>query len=125
MAIEQVELRYAKSSFWRIIQATGVAVGGIGTPTAGWEMILHFTTEWVDVEKETFSADVDHSTGRVEVKAPPQVTQTPVYKIEEVAVKMPYAAIVNLLSAIIGQFQSFPDDLKQKIRDEVAKIPVA
>jgi len=95
------------------VNATGVAINAIGGPL-GLEFIMRFTYEWVDVVKETFTADISERTGSsvLTVTASPQFIQTPMYKIEEVAVRMPTEAAASFVSALLTQFSQVQDPLK-------------
>src|SRR5437868_3412497 len=82
MAEQKIEFGYTKSPLWRVVCATGAAVNGIGGPVAGMEIVMRFTMEWVDVDKESFLAEVDPAKGTTTVKTPPTISVTPLSKLE-------------------------------------------
>ena len=123
MAEQKIEFAYIKSPLWRVVSATGAAVNGIGGPVAGMEIVMRFTMEWVDVEKESFLAEIDASKGTTTVKTPPTISVTPLTKLEEVAVKMPTEGIVGLITVLLGQFAHYTPQQRQKIRDAFTKLP--
>jgi hypothetical protein len=122
MAEQQIDIRYVKSPLWRVVSATGAAIGGIGTPTAGMEIMIRFTMEWVDVEKESFRAEVDLNTGTFMVLTPSQFQLAELTKMEEVAVKMSTEGAVGLIVGLISQFGLFSEAQKQRLKDEFAKL---
>jgi hypothetical protein len=125
MVDQSVEIAYVKSPLWRVVNATGAAVGGIGGPSQGMEIILHFTYEWVDIQKETFRANVNSATGAITVASSAQFTMAPLTKVEEVAVKMSTEGAVGLIAALLSQSSYFSDQQKQKLRDEFSKLAKA
>src|SRR5205085_8889290 len=123
MADQAVEVRYVKSALWRLVHATGASVGIIASPLGGAELGIRFHTEWIDVEKETFRANVDLSTGTMVVTQDAKIVMGPLYKIEEISVSMPTEAAVALIDAILMQFRHFSADQQQKIRERVKNLP--
>jgi hypothetical protein len=118
MAEQTVDVRYVKSPQWRAVTATGAGVNAIGG-LSGLEVHLRFTYEWTDVELERFQAEVtpDGKGGSTYVtKGLPQVVQTPFYKIEEVAIRMPYEAAVSLTVALMTTFSQLtgPNKLSEQ-----------
>jgi hypothetical protein len=125
MANQKGEFRYIKSPVWRVVPASGVIIVGISTPAGGPEVVLHFTMEWLDIEKETFTTDSNlppgSGPGSVSVKDAPQIVLAPLAKIEEVAVKMSLEASVGLAVGLLSQFPQLSEDQKKRLRDEFAK----
>jgi hypothetical protein len=123
MAEQQVSVAYLKSPLWRIVFATGAAIGAIGGPT-GQQIILRFTNEWADVEKEVFQAEVSTAGGGTyHVKSDSQIVMGPLSKIEEVAITLPPDAVANLVIAMLKQSSFFSPEAKQKVRDAATQIP--
>jgi hypothetical protein len=129
MVEKTMELRYFKSPQWRAISASSVSVNAIGGPI-GLEFIMRFTYEWVDLEKETFTAEVTKTGGgpgdTITVKGVPTVTQTPLFKVEDVAVRMPTEGATSLVATLLTQFSQLgqphklTDLQKKRIQDAYA-----
>lgn len=127
MAEQHLDVRFVKSSQWRAVFATGAATNAIGGPL-GLEFHMRFTYEWTDVEREVLigeaiGPDISHG---IKVTAPSQYFQTPLYKIEEVAVRMPTDGMVALISSLLTQLAQLQgpfgtsDEQKRRIVDAYA-----
>jgi hypothetical protein len=122
-----IEFRYNKSPQWRAVTATGAALSAIGG-ASGLEFHMRFTYEWVDIVSETAPVDVTTTaTGATfSIKGPPKFTQTNLFKIEEVAIRMHAEAAVGFAAGLLIQFsqlqsqQKLTEDQKKKIRDAFA-----
>lgn len=121
MAEQKIEVRYSKSSLWRVVAATGATVLGVGGPT-GMDLVLHFTTEWIDIDKETFRAETDIAAGTMTIKETPQISLGAMSKLEEVAVRIPMEGAVGLMRALLSQFPFMTDAQRQVLREEFAKL---
>ncbi len=120
MTEQQIDIRYVKSPLWRIVSATGAAVNSFNSPPTGNELFVRFSAEWVDVERESFRADVDPNTGTMRVTSPPQVAVGQLFRVEELAVRLRTTPAVNLTVALLAQLQIAPDlseEQKQLLRD--------
>jgi hypothetical protein len=123
MADQQVNISYIKSPLWRVVSATGAAVGGIGSPASGMEVTIRFTLEWADILNESFLAEVNPAAGTTTMKGTPTFSMGSLSKIEEVAVKLPAEAAAGLVVALLSQFGTFSVQAKQNIRAAFAKLP--
>ena len=129
MAEEKIEIHYTKSPQWRAVAATAVSINAIGGPV-GLEFLMRFTFEWVDVEKEVATAEVNMVAGNrsYTIKTAPQAVITPLRKIEEMAVRMPAEGAASFVAAMLTQFshlqgtQKLTDQQKKKISDAFAKL---
>jgi len=119
MAETKIEIRYVKSPQWRAVSATGVSVGSIGGP-GGLEVQMRFSYEWLDIEKEISIADVTTTavSTTTTIKST-TATQTPMYKMEEVAVRMGAEGTVNLVAAALTTFSQLQPP--NKLTDEQKK----
>jgi hypothetical protein len=125
MSDQQINVSYGKSPLWRVVCATGAAVGGIAGSNQGMEVVIHFTYEWVDILNETFLGEINPTTGTYTIKAASQIAVSPLSKMEEVAVKMPAKGAALLVVGLLGQFASFSEESKRRIRDTFANLPTA
>lgn len=123
MVERAAEVRHVKSPLWRLVSATGVSIGGIGTPYAGFEIVFRFSVDWLDIEKETFKADFDDAAGTMLVTENAKIINGPLYKMEEVAVKIPAEVFVAFVGALIGQIPHLTPEQQKKVRDEISKMP--
>jgi hypothetical protein len=100
-----MQIPYVKSPQWRMVAATGAAINGIGLPQ-GFEFLIRFTHEWVDVALETFTAEVTGAGAEqtITVTSAPQFQLSPLLKIEEVAVRMPTEGAVAFAAALLINF---------------------
>lgn len=123
MAEKTIDIRYVKSALWRAITANGVTINAIGNPISGYELLIRFSVDWVDVEKESFRAEVTPTS--IQVKTQPQSTISSLFRIEEMAVRMPTAAAAALIIGLLPQLKLAPDlrpEQKKMILDETAKL---
>lgn len=133
MATQRMEFKYVKSPQWRVVDATSAAINGIGL-SQGFHLFIRFTHEWMDVEKEVFTAEVQ-STGvpgaqTFTVASSPLVEISPLYKIEEVAVRMPIEGAVSFMVGMLTQLSQIQaphkptaDQIK-RISDALAALKV-
>ena len=79
-----------------------------------------------DIQREVLTGESSDASQGIRLTAPSQFIQTPLHKIEEVAVRMPTEGIVALVASLLTQLSQIQapfglnQDQKQRIQDSYA-----
>lgn len=120
MADVNVDLVWTKSPHFRAFNTTGqiVQVLDLGD---GPKILMRFTTNWIDVAKESFVAQ--EIPAGLQQKTPSQYQMSPMIKIEEAAAIMNPQVAAGLIVALLQTVPMLPDNEKKIVKDALDKLP--
>jgi hypothetical protein len=120
---ENIEIQWVKGPDWKLVSATGAAVGAIGG-VGGFRVILRFSSEWANIEHEVISGEssADLTGTRTIIAAGASTFKIgELMKLEQIAVEMPPDGAAGLVTALLAQFAFYSAPQQQAIRDAFAR----